>query len=134
MVGQLLAIDEIGHMGNSHIKMKQMIVRDEECLREIKTDMVQAILTNQRYCMSLVSKIVSMIWEKQKQNNFFPISSLATLKCNTISKYQLSIDLLIWFYKTINELKYAKNLEGWHLHCIVYSRKNQYLPHRRELV
>ena len=69
MVGQHLAIDEIGHMGNSHLKMKRMIVRDEKFLREIKMGMVQAILANQRYCISLVSKIVSMIWEKQKQNN-----------------------------------------------------------------
>ena len=71
MVGQHLAIDEIDHMGSSQLKMKQMIDRDEKFLKETKMGMVQAILAHQRYCMSLVSKIVSMIWKKPKQNNPF---------------------------------------------------------------
>ena len=52
------------------------------------------------------------MWKTKTERLFFPISSYATLNVTLLlntrsgSTSQLSIDVLIWFYKTVNELKY----------------------------
>ena len=52
------------------------------------------------------------MWKTKTERLFFPISSHATLNVTPLlntrsgSTSQLRIDVLIWFYKTINELKY----------------------------
>ena len=74
------------------------------------------------------------MWKTKTERLFFPISSYATLNVTLLlntrsgSTSQLSIDVLIWFYKTVNELKYKPILNLWlrmqkrrvtlALHCI----------------